>query len=199
MYLGQGCEHFVTKKDKLSIIEPTIAHEMTHGCLGYLPIPLWLNEGIAVNTEWRVSRVSSSLYTPREMQQKHLRYWDAQKIQKFWSGESFYRTDDGQLLSYDLAQKMVERLASNWDVFRTFVLAADAEDGGAAAAVEQLNLDLGEIAAAFVGCDPSPDWTPNPDAWSPAPENNGLGEKNGQRYCGTIAAMPRADKRVTAA
>lgn len=176
MHIGQGCGHFVTMKADLSAIEPVIAHEMTHGCLSHLPIPMWLNEGLAVNTERRVSRVPPLLYTPHEMQQKHLRYWDAPKIQEFWSGKSFLRTDDGNLLSYDLAQKIVEQFASNWDVFRAFALSANIADGGASAAIEQFNLDLGEVAAVLIGRDPSPDWTPFPSTWSAVSANGGLVE-----------------------
>src|SRR5689334_22167942 len=51
MHICAGCSHFVTRKGDLSAIEPVIAHEMTHGCVAHLPLPLWLNEGIAVNTE----------------------------------------------------------------------------------------------------------------------------------------------------
>lgn len=180
MYIGQGCGHFVTMNADLSAIEPVIAHEMTHGCLGHLPIPLWLNEGLAVNTERRVSRATPALYTPREIQQKHLRYWNASKIQEFWSGKSFLRTDDGNLLSYDLAQKIVEQLASNWDVFRAFVLSADVADGGASAAIEQFNLDLGEVAAVLIGCAPCPDWTPDRGTWPADPANGDLVEPVGQ-------------------
>ena len=55
MYLGKGCSHFVTTKADLRQMEPVIAHELTHACLDHLGIPLWLQEGLAVNTEARVS------------------------------------------------------------------------------------------------------------------------------------------------
>ncbi len=165
MFLNRGCGHFVTRKADLSAIEPVIAHEMTHGCLDHLPLPAWLNEGLAVNTEQRVSRASPPAHPPRQMQQKHLDYWDAAKIQEFWSGKSFYRTDDGNLLSYDLAQKIVAQFAADWEAFRAFALAADAADAGASAAADHLGLDLGEIAAALTGHAPSPDWTPTPNTW----------------------------------
>lgn len=171
MHISAGCSHFVTMKADLHDIEPVIAHEMTHGCLSHLPIPLWLNEGLAVNTEKRVSRSPGSLYTVQEIQQKHLRYWGAREIQEFWSGHSFLRTDDGNLLSYDLAQKIVEHLAADWDRFKRFVLAANAIDGGASAMLEEFNLDLGEVAAAIIGRDLSPDWTPNQSTWPEASAN----------------------------
>lgn len=165
MYVSAGCGHFITMKADLHTIEPVIVHEMTHGCLCHLPIPAWLNEGIAVNTERRIVQVPSSLYSPIEMHGKHLRYWDECRIQEFWSGKSFHRTDDGNLLSYDLAQKIVEQFASNWGIFRAFVLSAHVADGGAAAAVEHFGLNLGEVAAAVVGCDFTENWSPSPKSW----------------------------------
>ena len=65
MYISRGAGHFVTVKEDLRGIEPTIAHEMTHACLSHLPLPLWLNEGIAVNTESRLVRLPHRLATPQ--------------------------------------------------------------------------------------------------------------------------------------
>jgi hypothetical protein len=60
MYLHSGCGHFVTVKSDMQVIEPVIAHEMTHGCLAHLPLPAWLNEGIAVNMERRLGYSGSA-------------------------------------------------------------------------------------------------------------------------------------------
>jgi len=74
MYINGGCGHFVTVRRDLSAIEPVIVHEMTHGCLAHLPIPLWLNEGLAVNTEQRLTGVQGSVHTPQELRGKHLAF-----------------------------------------------------------------------------------------------------------------------------
>jgi len=63
MYINNGCGHFVVVKSDLRSLEPIIAHEMTHSYLGHLPIPAWLNEGIAVNTEYRLTTSPIPLYT----------------------------------------------------------------------------------------------------------------------------------------
>ena len=165
MYIHDGCGHFVTMKADLRQIEPVIAHEMTHACLGHLPIPLWLNEGLAVNTEHRLAPGHGTLRSPQEMQEKHLQYWNASRIQAFWSGESFHHSDDGSELSYDLAQRMVARFAANWDTFRDFALSAEAADSGAAAANRHLKLNLGGAAAAMMGREADDSWTPAPDRW----------------------------------
>jgi hypothetical protein len=169
MYIYRDSGHFVTIKDDLRIIEPTIAHEMTHGVLTHLPLPLWLNEGVAVNTERRLAGSGSRLHTPAQMRDKHRRFWSGRKIQEFWSGESFARTDDGNMLSYDLAQIIVEHLAKEWPSFKAFVLAADRNDGGAAAARTHLGVDLGALASALLERRSAADWTPDPSTWKPKP------------------------------
>src|SRR5262245_2537367 len=115
MYIQRGCGHFVTMKNDLPMIEPVIAHEMTHGCLSHLPIPAWLNEGLAVNTEQRLCPPQRGLYTAFEMHAKHQRFWGDEEIQQFWAGKSFSRPDNGQMLSYDLARILVEQFSQDWD------------------------------------------------------------------------------------
>jgi hypothetical protein len=165
MHIDKGCSHFVTLKADLSVIEPVIAHEMTHGCVAHLPLPLWLNEGIAVNTERKIAAAGRPLYTTQEMRDKHLSFWGEREIQQFWSGKSFDRTDDGNLLSYDLAQIIVEQLAKDWASFKRFVLAADRADAGARATSVAFGIDLGALACALLEQDGSPAWTPDPNAW----------------------------------
>jgi len=165
MHIDAGCSHYVTVSTDLRSIEPVIAHEMTHGCLAHLPLPLWLNEGLALNTERRLVGKDSSLYTPQEMREKHLAFWGEDEIQEFWSGRSFARTDDGNLLSYDLARIIVEQLAKDWETFKGFALAADRSDAGAHAAHERLGIDLGKYACALLEREPSPAWTPDSARW----------------------------------
>ena len=165
MHIDAGCSHYVTVRGDLHAIEPVIAHEMTHGLLGHLPLPLWLNEGIAVNTEQRLTRMGASKYTPQELRQMHLAFWGEEELQQFWSGKSFQRMDDGNLLSYDLARILVAQLAKDWTSFRRFVLAADAADAGDAAAQEHLGVGVGELACALLEREPSTAWSPDPASW----------------------------------
>jgi hypothetical protein len=74
------------------------------------------------------------------MHQKHLEFWGEPEIQEFWSGKSFLRSDEGSMLSYDLARIIVEQMAKDWETFRDFVLAADRADSGSAAAHENLRI-----------------------------------------------------------
>lgn len=171
LYINAGCGHFVTAKVDMRLIEPIIAHELTHSCVSRLPIPAWLNEGLAVNTEQRLSSPGPGLLTPQQMHDKHLGFWEAAEIQEFWSGKSFLRNDDGNMLSYDLARIVVAQLGGNWERFRNFVLAADLADAGAAAAAEHLGIDLGAVVCALLENEADPAWEPNPAMWHAAPEH----------------------------
>lgn len=171
MYINAGCGHFVTVKADLRAIEPVIAHELTHACLSHLPIPAWLNEGIAVNTERRLCPPPSSAgTTPQQMHARHQKFWGPEEIQQFWSGKSFLRADEGNELSYDLARIIVSQFGAEWDRFRPFVLFAHAEDGGASAAAEHLGVHLGDAVSTLLEQKPSAHWDPNPAAWIGAPE-----------------------------
>lgn len=174
MYIHQGCGHFVTVKTDLRAIEPVIAHELTHGCLSHLPIPAWVNEGLAVNTERRLCPPPLDTFgsrpSPHQMHTRHRKFWGATEIQEFWSGKSFLRADEGNELSYDLARILISQFAGNWEQFRPFVLAANVEDGGASAAREHLGVELGEVAMALLEHESNANWAPNPLLWSGTPE-----------------------------
>ena len=169
MHIDSGCSHYVTVKADLRSIEPIIAHEMMHGCVGHLPLPAWLNEGLAVNIESRLAG-SRPAYTPQQLRNKHLTFWHAQEMQEFWSGKSFLRTDDGSLLSYELARLIVEQMANDWQAFKRFVLAANGADAGAAAARKHLGVDLGAYVCVLLEKEPTPAWSPDPGMWDAAPE-----------------------------
>ena len=154
MHIDSGCGHYVAQGKDLHEIEATIAHEMAHGCLGHLPLPLWLNEGLAVNVEHRLTRRGPSLYTPQQMHAKHQRFWTPEAARQFWSGESFERPDEGNMLSYDLARIIVEHFAADWPRFAQFVLHADRADGGAAAARKHLGVELAGIIPALLDSSP---------------------------------------------
>ena len=179
MHIDAGCSHYVTVKDDLRLFEPVIAHEMTHGCLGHLPLPAWLNEGLAVNVERRLSPTPPT-HMPQQLHAKHLAFWDPRCIQELWSGRSFLRTDDGNLLSYDLARLMVEQFSHPWEPFKQFVLAADRADAGSAAARQHLGVDLGEVVCALLEqASLAASWRPDPAQWQGDPERGRFAAKCG--------------------
>ena len=155
-------------------IEPVIAHEITHAFLAHLPIPAWLNEGLAVNTERRLCPPPPGLHTPQELHAMHRRYWDDESIQTFWSGQSFLAADDGNLLSYELGRIIVEHLSRDWPRFVRFVQQARLADAGHDAASTVLGIDLGEAVSAMFGADNAGSWAPDPSRWAAAPERGGF-------------------------
>ena len=165
MFINAGFPHFVTVRGDLDELEPVIAHEMTHFALAHLSLPLWLDEGLAVNTEYRISSARRHPAAALELLRQHHEFWTADTIQEFWTGDSFHRTDEGNALSYDLARAMVELIGRDWNAFAKFATEARREDGGAAAARAALSLELGELAAAAVNMQPTAAWNPRPEAW----------------------------------
>ncbi len=165
MFIHNGCPHFVVVQADLAAVEPVIAHELTHSALSYLHLPTWLDEGLAVNTEHRIAGAGRPAQTPQAMHQRHLAFWNAERVQEFWSGDSFHRTDDGNALSYDLARIAVEQMARDWPAFSRFVTSASRSDAGAEAAASALAIDLGAYVGALVQADAPEAWAPRPDRW----------------------------------
>jgi hypothetical protein len=166
MFLHDGCKHFVMVHDDLTVIEPIIAHELTHACLAHLPLPLWLNEGLAVNTEYRLTRVAPSEWTPEETYAMHQQFWTTETIQEFWSGKAFSRPDEGARLAYDLAQVLTSQLANDWPRMREFALQANWQDAGRGAARATFSGDLGDYAKAILQSATNENWSPDPAQWS---------------------------------
>jgi hypothetical protein len=162
IFIGAGCPHFVVRRAELNSVEPVIAHELTHSALAHLDLPLWVDEGLAVNTEHRIAGAHRGLHTPRQLHAKHVAFWNDELIQEFWSGASFHRADDGNMLSYDLARIMVAQMGRSWPAFERFAAAARREDAGDGAAREHLELDLGAYVSLLVEREPSAAWTPAP-------------------------------------
>lgn len=165
MFIKAGYGHFVMPLEILETMEPVIAHELTHCLLQHLPIPAWLNEGLAVNTEHtlfpQLAAPSAQLYFPHEIAAQHAAYWNEESIQTFWSGKSFLATDDGNRLSYDLAKKITSLAAGDERAFRAFVAAAQMSDGGLSAE-QHLGFPLHNLLEAVLG---EGEWTPRPDTW----------------------------------
>jgi hypothetical protein len=146
----------------VDINEMVVAHELTHACLAHLPLPSWLNEGITVIMEDEITH-THAVIVDSETMARHRRFWGPEEIQQFWSGESFHRPDEGNELSYSLAQLVVGAISHDYDVFKEFVSSADYKDGGEAAAQEVFGGSLGGLMEQFLG---SGAWTPTPEKWS---------------------------------
>lgn len=158
--------YFATTRGHLRDMEPVIAHEMTHGFVSHLPLPKWLNEGIAVNMELRLTGFGGPPYPPGEMAARHAAFWDELRVQQFWSGDSYSDPRaEANTLSYDLGRILVEQLSTDWSRFASFVREANWRDAGAAAAKEHFGVSLGTLAAAVAGLEPSASLEPDPSTW----------------------------------
>lgn len=164
MFIDAGCPHFVTRRDDLALIEPVIAHELTHAALAHLRLPLWLDEGIAVNTERRLAPTAAGVHTPAQMHARHQAFWNGETIQQFWSGNAFARPDDGQMLSCDLARILVQHLSVDWAAFEAFAAHAERADAGHGAARRHLEVDLAAWVCALLERPTDPAWAPQPAA-----------------------------------
>lgn len=166
MFIDAGYGHFVFAQSPFDAMEPVVVHELTHCLVRHLPIPAWLNEGLAVNTEQRFAP-RPPRYRPDELQFLFARFWNERTIQEFWSGKSFLRPDDGQPLSYELARLLVHLLDKDYELLARFCAAAGHEDAGEAAAHDLLGQGIGDLAGVVLG--PGP-WAPDPASWEDGTE-----------------------------
>jgi hypothetical protein len=160
--------HFVVNGSNLDEVEATIVHEMTHAFVAHLPIPAWLNEGLAVNMEIAFGRVADA-HRLIDLDKRHRKFWTPALIQDYWSGRSWHHAGEGNELSYDLARLMVAGMSEHWSHFEAFALDANGEDSGARAAADALGIDLGEYVRHFLERDDG-DWGPQPARWEQPPE-----------------------------
>jgi hypothetical protein len=160
VFLNVEYGHIAIPFYDLQETEATIAHELTHYYLRSLPIPLWLNEGLAVTFENEIC-ANRPLRMDAERLAEHRAFWNDETIQEYWSGRAFGRTDQGLDLSYELARYCVRALAHDREPFIEFVRGATFEDGGEAAAVAAFGGSLGGLIEQFFG---SGDWSPRLDS-----------------------------------
>lgn len=73
---GPGVEHRI------------LAHELTHNLLYSFPLPLWLNEALAMLFE-RDLAGGQAFFLNRDAADEHRAYWNSKTIQDFWSGKYF--------------------------------------------------------------------------------------------------------------
>ena len=153
----------------------TIAHELTHGSLHGLPVPLWLEEGVCETLRRMIGGPLSvpgegpaseywgavSGWTPPvmwdELAERHHAFWDERNIQTFWAGTSFHGPQEAQELSYSLAEVLVHLLSGDHDGFLSFLGRAHYDDAGQTAALECLDKNLGDVVSEFLG---PGDWRP---------------------------------------
>jgi hypothetical protein len=155
IFLPGGYMHIAFPLNWVFSAKPILIHELVHNCIGHLQVPTWLHEGLAQ----RVERVAAGrgFTLDREMAAQHHEYWNERTIQEFWSGRSFYGSDERNKLSYSFAEILVELMSKDWANFLDFVLQSDYRDAGQDAALKILGCSLGDTVAGFLG---PGDWRP---------------------------------------
>jgi hypothetical protein len=157
---------------------------LTHGCLAHLPIPVWLNEAMAMRMEDAICH-SNSLTLDRGIYQQHRTHWNSQTIQQFWTGESWEIPNQGFDLSYNLAQviwrKIEVDLGAPREAVLEFISSADKKDAGETACNRILGVTLGELVGDFLG---EGDWRTKPDMWPQKEWEDTSGEEH-LNLCGS--------------
>jgi hypothetical protein len=166
MYIQNGYGHFVFCKGTMDTMEPTLVHELAHALVSHLPLPAWVNEGLAVNTERRWAPRPPQ-YKPHELAYMHSKFWNAQTMQEFWSGKSYRRPDEGNVLSYDLAQRLIELIGQDQNALTSFVNQSSGEDSGAEAALACLGVPLEQLTEEAIGARFA---APDPSQWNQGAE-----------------------------
>lgn len=160
VFLNGEYGHVAIPFHEIAETEATIAHELTHYYVSSLPLPLWLNEGLAVTFENEICCNRPLRMDPDRLAEHHA-FWNEDTIQEFWDGRSFRRTDEGIELSYELARYCVRALAHDRVPFIEFAKNATFEDAGEAAAVAVYGGSLGGLIEQFFG---PGDWAPRPES-----------------------------------
>lgn len=160
---GEGYVHYAFPATDYSHYRTVLVHELTHGCLDHLPLPAWLNEALAMRME-EVICGTEVFVLDKEMMERHQKYWNAETIQQFWSGESWGIHGESFELSYNLAQILWRKIevvfAVPTDILLSFIAAADCKDGGQLACASLFEFSLGDLMVDFLG---EGDWEPKPN------------------------------------
>ena len=155
IFIRGGYAHIALPYGDTLGAQHVLAHELAHNLLCHLPIPLWLNEGLAVTIENQMTR--RGFVMDREMAERHRQHWSEANIQTFWSGRSFDEPGEVSELSYNLGLILVTLLVEKGPPFADFVKAADWRDAGQDAALNFLGVGLEEVLGGFLG---PGDWRP---------------------------------------
>ena len=149
IFIRKGYAHVALPYTDTLSAQHVLVHELAHNLLCHLPIPLWLNEGLAVVIERHVAR--RTFLVDRELADRHRSHWNEVNIQAFWAGKSYDVPGDESELSYSLGEILVTLLSEKGPDFADFVNAADWRDAGQDAAINFMNQDLGEVLGGFLG------------------------------------------------
>jgi hypothetical protein len=183
VYINTGYQHIALRDGGPTDAAVIIVHELCHNCVHHLPVPAWLNEGVAVTLERKISReIIADLrggIMDGELAERHHEFWNEANIQEFWAGTTFHMKEEAQALSYSLAEVLVHKLSGDHRLFLEFLANAHYDDAGQTAALDILGINLGDAVADFLG---PGEWRPVRkaivDCWKREEEETKRGEQN---------------------
>lgn len=149
MYLNHGYGHFIFTYLDMGQAEAVLAHELTHSLVAHLPIPAWLNEGVAQLCEQAATGRDHANY--EDIRDTLGTYWTSETIQDLWSGRGFNRQDEGQLQSYHLSKVLTHMLTGDRARFLAFLHEAHYSDAGAAALLKHFDVSLEALVSDYLG------------------------------------------------
>jgi hypothetical protein len=161
VHLNAGYAHLALPRREPDLLEPVIAHELTHSLVSHLRLPRWLDEGIAVNVESALCPRSRRRLRPGWLD-RHRNFWNEESVQHYWSGVAFSTPNELSELSYELSWMAVKTLGDKYEAFRSFVLEASFRDAGQSASLKVFGIGLGHQFELFLG---PGDWDPMPGRW----------------------------------
>lgn len=148
MCIYEGYIHIVLIKTDPGILV-TLAHELTHAATVHLPLPTWIQEGIAQIVEQ--SRQCVPIDYERALE--HKRFWRVRGLREFWSGEVFHLPKRAEF-AYELAEILTRNLIGDYKSrFVDFLQSAHSDDAGEGAAQRCFGQSLAKIAEGFLGSD----------------------------------------------
>jgi hypothetical protein len=149
VFISWGHPHIVMGSAPKWELANILAHEIAHAFLYRLPLPLWLDEALAMTIE---GRTMGQLSGDRDIIHNMRNFWRESDLDSFWNGCSFHGTHDEIKHSYDLALALFQNIKSSQpENVSAFVSSADRADAGASAACDHLGISLGEIATQLIG------------------------------------------------
>lgn len=159
VFIGDGIPHIAFPWTSGDEAARTITHELAHQSVAHLPLPTWLNEGLALLLERRLPPPDGGVFgmgaplLDGERAMRHAEFWNRDRIQQFWAGTSFRIPGDSNELSYSLAEILVNLLLQQCPAgaFSQFLQTATPDDSGQSASFDVLGKDLGEVVGTFLG------------------------------------------------
>lgn len=157
--------HFIDAAEALS----TLSHEMSHACVSHLPLPRWLDEGVAMTLQkmigdipppesmsnvqaiWNIQSNWSAPVLWGELAERHHEFWTEENIQGFWAGTTYLEPGDASELSYSLGEILLNLITQDHKNWLDFLASAHHDDAGQTAALNCFGVGLGEIAGTFLG------------------------------------------------